>query len=255
MDRFVRNQLAENQLTHIDWLTDGHLDYSRSPVSSDFFQNPRRTTDHVAERTLGAFAGWPSPNDWVGAEDWWGGDKQNILYTIMNCCTASGCRALFSVWRDMVEYDAGKLRVHLLLNRASPWADIDSDIPYQGRAEITAKRDLELEVRIPEWVQPGQARCTVDGKARPLSYHGRYAQVGAVRKGERVALTFPIAERTEKRRIEGFNYTFIIRGNDIVRVDPPGKYCPLYQRAHYRQGRVLYTKVKRFVSDEQFPWW
>src|SRR5439155_623328 len=148
VDRWVRNQLAENQLTQIAWMTDGHLDYSRSKMPADFFQSRQCTTDHVAERTLGGFAGWPAVNDWVSAEDWWGGNKQNILYTIMNCCTASGSRAIFAVWRDMLSYDAGRLKVNLLLNRASKWADIASYIPYTGRVEIKIKERRDLNVRV-----------------------------------------------------------------------------------------------------------
>ena len=255
VDRWTRNQLVENQLTEIGWLTDGHLDYSRSEEPAGFFDSPRRTTDRVAERTLGAFAGWPTPNDWVGSEDWEGGDKQNKFYTIMNCCTASGASGLYAVWRDIVTHDQGRLRVNLLLNRASKWADVESHVPYTGRVDVKVKQALDLEIRIPEWVRPDQAECTVDGEPRALSFDGRYARVGEVGNGQTVTMTFPISERTENRNIEGFDYTFIIRGNDVVHVDPPGQYYPLYRRGHYRLGKTLYRKVERFVSDIEFPWW
>jgi hypothetical protein len=254
-DRWARNQLAENQLTETSWLKDGHLDYSRSQVPPDFFKNKRLTTDLVTERTLGGFAGWPSPNDWVSAEDRWGGDKQNILSTIMNCCTASGSRALFALWRDMLSYENGILKLNLLFNRASKWVDIDSFIPYAGKVELKVKESLQLEVRIPEWSLPGEAKCEVDGRIRELAYKGRYARIGRVGKGGNVRVTFPISERTEKRNIEGFDYNFIMRGNDVVQVDPPGRYCPLYQRAHFRTGKPLYRKVKRFVALEEVAWW
>jgi hypothetical protein len=254
-DRWIRNQLAENQLTQIAWLTDGHLDYSRSQTPPDFFKSKRRTTDHVAERSLGGFAGWPSANDWVSAEDWWGGNKQNIIRTIQNCCTASGARAVFAAWRDMLSYDRGTLKVNLLFNRASKWADIDSYIPFTGRVEMKIKQSLELEVRIPEWVNPGEAKCEVAGKVRKLTYNGRHAKVGEVAAGQTVVMTFPISERTEKRRIEKFDYTFVIRGNDVVQVDPPGKYCPFYQRGHYRTDQPLYQKVTRFISPQELQWW
>jgi hypothetical protein len=254
-DRWIRNQLAENQLTQVAWLKDGHLNFSRSETPADFFKSKRRTTDNVAERSLGGFAGWPSANDWVSNEDWWGDNKQNIVRTIQNCCTASGARAIFAAWRDMLNYDHGTLKVNLLFNRASKWADIDSYIPYTGRVELKIKQPLELEVRIPEWVKPGEAKCEVDGKTRKLGFDGRYAQAGKVVKGQTVAITFPISERTEKRRIEKFDYTFVVRGNDVVDVDPPGKYCPYYQRAHYRTGKPLYQKTIRFVAREELAWW
>ena len=155
----------------------------------------------------------------------------------------------------MISYDDGTLKVHLLLNRASKWADIDSHVPYNGQVDVKIKEDVKLELRISEWVSPEDVNCTVDGKDRKLSFDGRYAKVGNVSKGQKVVMTFPISERTEKRSIEGFDYTFVIRGNDVVSVDPPGKYYPMYERGHYRQGETLYTKVNRFVADDDIPWW
>jgi len=68
-------------------------------------------------------------------------------------------------------------------------------------------------------------------------------------------MTFPISERTEKVRVVGRDYTLVIRGNEVVAVEPPGKYFPLYQRGHYRTGQPLYQKITRFVTDEHFDWW
>jgi len=254
-DRWVRNQLAENQLTQVDWLSDGHLDDSRSKVPAGFFDPKHCTTDRVGERTLGVFAGWSGPNDWVSQEDWLGDNKENILVTVQNCCMASGTRAMFATWRDMLSYEQGRLKVNLLFNRASKWADIDSYIPYLGRVELRIKEPVELEVRLPEWVKTGEAQCEVDGQKRNLGHEGRYAQIGKLRQGETVAVSFPISERTERRTIEGSDYTFVLRGNDVVAVDPVGKYLPLYQRNHYRTGQPLYQKVQRFVSSQQFAWW
>ena len=179
----------------------------------------------------------------------------NIIYTIMNCCTASGARGIFAAWRDMISFDDDTLRVHLLFNRASRWADIDSYIPYTGRVDVKARQAMNLEIRIPEWVKPSEVKCTVDGGIRDLSFSGRYARVGRVRQGDKVSMTFPISERTEKRSIEGFDYTFTFRGNDVVYVDPPGKYAPMYQRGHYRTGKPLFRKVTRFVAEDELPWW
>ena len=95
----------------------------------------------------------------------------------------------------------------------------------------------------------------MDGKVLKVAHEGRYARVGKVEEGQTVVMTFPIAERTEKRNIQGSDYTFILRGNDVVSVSPGGEHAPMYQRGHYRNGQTLYMKVKRFVSDEKFPWW
>ena len=261
VDRWVRNQMAEDQLTWTGWLTDGHMDLSNRKIPAErlamFRHDGWFTTDRVPERTLGGFSGWPGANDWAGHAI-----TPHIGLTIMNCCSANGSRTLHHVWRNIVHYQDGKLKVNLLLNRASRWADIDSYIPYTGRVDVKAKRKLDLEIRIPDWTSPDQVRCTVDGKARPISFNGRYAQIGRLKKKQTASLNFPITERTETVKIQdernplGSDYTLVIRGNTVVSIDPQGQYCPFYQRGHYRTGNPLYKKTERFVSDEDYdPSW
>ena len=141
-----------------------------------------------------------------------------------------------------------------MLNRASPWADVDSFIPYEGRVDVRIKKACELSVRIPEWVKPEEAKCQVSGTDRPLSWEGRYAVVGKVEPKDVVTMTFPIFERTDKVKIQGNEYTLIRKGNDVVHIDPPGKYCPLYQRDKYRENKVRTKNVERFVAQQQIEW-
>jgi hypothetical protein len=89
---------------------------------------------------------------------------------------------------------------------------------------------------------------------RTLSFEGRYSVVGKVAAGEVATLAFPIFERTDKVRIQNKDYTLIRKGNDVVRIDPPGRYCPLYQREKYRDDKVHTNKTIRFVADQQIDW-
>lgn len=259
-DRWLRNQLAENQLTNVNWLTDGHVDYSKAVITDahrDMFYRPDLyTNDRVAQRSIGGYSSHPTPNDFVGHPE--------LIVSIANCCSGNGPRAFYHVWRDMISLDRGEmmwtfdrpiLRVHLLFNRASRWADIDSHIPYKGLVEVKVKQNLKLEMRIPQWVEPDQAKATVDGEARALQFKGRYAQIGEVNGGQTVALKFPISERTATLNIQNRDYKVIVRGNSVVDIDPPGKYLPLYQRGHYRTGKTLYRKVDRFVPEDELNWW
>jgi len=241
-DRWTRNQLAENQLTSLNWLYDGHFelpDREGKRLQSDSF-----TTVRVAERSLGSFSGWSLPNDWLGP----------VALSVMNCCTVNGAKSLYYIWRYMLSHDEGTLRVHLLFNRASKWADIDSHIPYKGQVDVHVKKNLDLEVRIPEWVKPEEARCTVDGKTRDLSFSGRYAKIGKVKRSQTATLTFPIIERTDKISIQGDDFTIVRRGNTVVSIDPPGKIRPFYKRGHYRNGQTLWKKTTHFVPDDDLFW-
>jgi hypothetical protein len=234
-DRWIRNQFAENQLQETDWIYRLAKKYNRKPNTGS-----NVSTDRVPERNLGAFSSHAGPNDWDARE----------YPGIAHCCTANGCKALFWVWERLLTYDAGKLRVNLLLNRASPWADVDSYIPYEGRVDVKVKLPLELSMRIPEWVTPEEAHCHVDGQERKLGWRGRYAFVGNVDKGNVVQLTFPIAERSDDVWIEKRLYRILRRGNEVVSIDPPGVHFPLYQRDYYRNDKVRMRTVTRFVSAE-----
>ena len=120
--------------------------------------------------------------------------------------------------------------------------------------DVLVKQPLDLSVRIPEWVTRGQTRCQVNGIERDLDWDGRYAHVGSVKQGDVATLTFPIVERTDVVHIEKQRFTLVRRGNEVVSIDPPGRYCPLYQRHHYREGTPRWRKINRFVSDNLIDW-
>lgn len=246
VDRWVRNQFAEGQLTRTDWIFHMLEGLPRSTIDETY-----QTKEQVPERNVGAFAGWPSANDWQGLKQL---DALPPGRSIMHCCTGNATRAIYYVWENILNYTDGKLKVNLLLNRASPWADLDSYIPYEGRVDIKIKAACDLSLRIPEWVTPAETQVKVADEERSPSFDGRYARVGNVKPSDMVTLTFPISECTDVVNIEGENYTLVRKGNEVVYIDPPGKYCPLYQRDHYRQKETHFRKTTRFVSDKFIPW-
>ena len=246
-DRWIRNMFAEGQLLSTDWayhfleagLRNPEPD-SISPSMVDSFS----TTDRVLERNLGAFAGWPAANDWYV------GNGPGI----MHCCTVNGARTLYWIWDRALQHNDGRLRVNLLLNRPSPWADVESHIPYLGRVDIKIKQAVSLEVRIPVWASQKETRCRVNGADRRVSWERRYCQVGSVSPGDAVMLTFPIGERTDIVHIEKERFTLVRKGNDVVSIDPSGRFHPLYQRQHYRDNATRWRSMERFASAETIQW-
>jgi hypothetical protein len=166
-DRWLRNQFVENQLTPEKCsqiknlgrrlgLPVGHVD--------EFVV----TDDHVAERNMGAFAGWASANEWF--DD---GMRSKGRGGIMHCCTGNAAQTVYYLWKRMLEYDGNQMRLNLLLNRASSVADVYSHIPYEGRVDLKIKKESRsVLVRVPEWVNPATDRvsCTVNLGARSLSW-------------------------------------------------------------------------------------
>jgi hypothetical protein len=67
-------------------------------------------------------------------------------------------------------------------------------------------------------------------------------------------LKFPIYERVEDVHIEKQRYILTIKGNDVVDINPPGKYGPLYERDYYREDVTRWKKIDRFVSAQDINW-
>ena len=239
-DRYLRNQFIENQLTHGEWMQQVSEQFPETPVSF------RETSQRLIDRNLGGFAGWATGNDFIG-------DPNGPLphgFAFMHCCTGNASRALYYAWQGILDHDTGKLRVNMLLNRSSQWADVHSFIPYEGRVEVIPKQNVTLAVRIPDGVDQRKVKVLMGKKQHAPQWAGRYLEVGSCAPGDKVTITFPLTERTQRETIGARPYTLTLKGNDVVAIDPPGKYCPYYQREKYRRGQVQWKNVERFVSDE-----
>ena len=235
-DRWIRNQLAEDQLTDVDWI-------DRLP--KDVPIQPHASTEDVACRNLGSFTGGPDPNDWASGVH---------MHVLGHCCTVNGAKVLYWIWDRILTHEAGRLDVNLLLNRASPWADVDSYVPYAGQVDIRVKRPVTLRVRLPEWARPRDLVTRVDGTVRETTQQGRYAVAGEVAPGQTVTCCFPLPNRTDHVHIEKRPYTLKRRGNDVIAIDPPGRYLPLYQRQHYASGSPRFRRVERFIPERVVHW-
>jgi len=239
IDRWVRNQFIEGQLLQYDWINRMVADSPRSAIDPTC-----QTTERVGERNIGAFAGWPSANDWYVGHG----------KGIMHCCTGNATRTLYYVWENILNHADGEVRVNLLLNRASPWVDVDSHIPYTGQVDVKVKEPCDLSIRIPEWVTQQDACCKVNGSDRCLDWDGRYGHVGSVKPGDVVTMKFPIELRSDIVHIEKQRYTLVRKGNDVIVIDPPGRNCPLYQRTHYRESQTRWKRMTRFVAQTLLYW-
>ncbi len=246
VDQLARNHMIECQLTESDWLYDLGKRIPNpilpSPAGYDGVRD-------VGRRLIGGFAAFTTLNDYFNL---------NILHApgpIVGCCTGNGARSLYYVWRNILERTDDGLNVNLILNRASPWADVDSFLPYQGRVDVRMKADLPLRARMPGWVDLDQVTCAVGDEPRALSWEGRYASPGRVAAGQVARFDFPIDERTIQLQIGAVDATLVIRGATVVDITPKGRTFGLYQnRDHYRAGQIRWRTVERFVPGRTIDW-
>ncbi|HEV3440757.1 MAG TPA: hypothetical protein VG122_25615 [Gemmata sp.] len=250
-DRWVRNQFAENQLTPEKCTQIAGLGH-RLGLPLKHADGHYATDDHVAERNIGAFAGWASANEWFDDEM-----RRKQRGGIMHCCTGNAAQTVYYLWKRMLEYDGSRLRLNLLLNRASSEADVYSHIPYEGRVDLKLKKESQsVLIRMPEWVNSSADKvvCTVNLGTRNFAWEGRYVNVGPAKSGDRLTIRFPITERTlTNQKIGNGVYTLVIKGNTVVSIDPPGKQCPMYAR-NYRGPAAPQRALRRFLANEEITW-
>ena len=130
--------------------------------------------------------------------------------------------------------------------------EVDGAAAEPGAREPCA----DVLLRMPEWISSGgsDVQCKVGDLERAVSWEGRYVRLGPAANGDRLVVTFPIAERTVKEHFGNGDYALTIRGTTVIAIDPPGLVCPLYQRNGYRAEKAHWSPVHRFVANNPIDW-
>lgn len=233
-DRYVRNQLAEQQMIDADLMQQVSEHSGAAKIDA-----PRLTSDRVIERNVGGFAGF--------------GDPANLPKTwSMHCCTGNGTQALYYAWEAITRFENGSAVVNLLLNRAAPWMDIDSYLPYEGKVVIKNKKAQRISVRIPQWVNRQSLRCRAGERDVPLEWVGNYLLLENLSPRDQITLTFPMPQQRIQFDLYGTKYTAELKGSTVVDLSPrlpdPESY-PIYRRDHFKKGVAPLKKVSRYVTE------
>jgi hypothetical protein len=240
VDRYARNTLTAIQRTHPGYAEAVFSKLWEKGKVQKATVEYSQLADHLPQRLVGSFGCDTAPNDIF-----------NSTY-MDSCCNGNCSRALYYAWESILKYDKSRreLKVNLMLNRTSPWADINSYIPYTGLVEIKTKQPLRsLQVRAANWVDKQRVICRVGEEMRRISWSGNYVEAGGVKPGETVTLEFPLEERREKLESFAHKYEAVFRGNDCVELTPGGEYYSLFQREHYRVNQPRYAKTRRFACE------
>ena len=149
IDQYIRNHGTEYQFTPEDIPYLKELGRGKPPLGHD----PSNTDVGVIEATMGAFAGDPFKKVWG------------------ECCATHGNMGLFYAWDAALRrLDNGVIQVNLLLNRASPWLDVESYLPYEGKVVLRNKTAREVWVRLPLWVEKSSVKTSLaDRPVKPSS--------------------------------------------------------------------------------------
>jgi hypothetical protein len=239
VDAAVRNQLVESQIGPAQMEMLRKISQASPPHQ---VTSKQETDDRVIERHLGTL----KPLQFCGQ------DNPGAVH----CCTGNGAQALYYVWSRIIEQPRdGEVRINLLLNRASPWMDIDSYLPYEGKLVLRNKTAKAAAVRIPYWVDRSRLGLTVNGEQAQGTWLGQYLRVEGLQEHDEVVLAFAVPEQTIVQHHRERPFTIHFKGTTAVQVKGPEVFrYSIYQRERYLAEQAPMVKVQRHIEPQLIQW-
>jgi hypothetical protein len=249
IDRYLRNQLLENQFVDLGFL---------APLAPDTPRTEKATYTGIDRMIRGTFQCWATANDLIGYPE------------IEGCGAGGGVQGITLAWNAQSEWrnlsDGKELRIHLLFNRrirgpaqtaltnGVPVAlELWSDLPYRGRVVMVAHQPItKLAVRLPDGADTDNVRVRRTPRtqaptaAGPEPGHptpstptldGPYALVNHVQNAEQIELTFPLNEYQTVEKARDASYVVKWKGSSVLSIEPKGEKVPLYTK----RGGLLST--------------
>jgi hypothetical protein len=150
---------------------------------------------------------------------------------MQGCCADATIRASHAIWSQIVTGDADETRVNLAFNRDSPLVEVVSCLPHRGELNVLVKNARRVLVRVPEWAQKSEVKAFVSKQPQPLRWEGSYVVFEKPERNQQLTVTYPLRIAEVREPIQGVEYTERWRGNTIVRIEPPGKWIPMFERS------------------------
>jgi len=225
IERFVRNQLIQNQFQ----------DVSRLQI-----QDPA-----TARGLRGAFESYADPNTLIALDNG----------TIEGCCINGGIRCLFLAYQNAVHETDDAIRINLLISQATAGIKVVSSFPHQGRIELYPRCSKTIWVRCPDWlslkdvVVAGPVGMIHDTDAATHSLRLRGA-----RAGTSIILTLPQRDETTKYVVGGKQYEVRWKGDTVLSLTPLGKTYPLYQRSANLRRDALFEPLDETYRQPKVQW-
>lgn len=236
-DMYVRNHLVESMFTDPQRI-EQVIRYAPKPDPKP----PQDSTDDVVRRSIGVV----------------GSPMMTCMMPVsISCCTGNLTQAIYYAWEGIVRSQHGSAQVNLLLNRVSPWLEIESYLPYEGKVLVKNKTSKRVAIRIPSWVDRSKLAVQLNHQPASTFWAGNFVVVEGLKPGDAITLEFPVKEATEQYTYEGRKYTLSFRGNTLIDVSPRDDrgFYPIYQRDGFKRAQAPTRQVTRHVSPVLIKWW
>ena len=250
VDQYIRNHGIEMQLTpeDISWLQNRIKGKSAAP------KHPSEIHEDVILGNMGSYANHVPP----------------YKSSTSLCCSPHGNMGLFYAWDGILRHNDGVIRVNLLLNRASPWMDVDSYLPFEGKVVLKNKTAREVFVRIPLWVKKENVNVSCNGSVQKNRWLDQYVRISNLKPSDVITINFPVEQRVEEWTKPnhgpfligaipgGTKFKIRFRGNTVVNITPNlmSDDSPLYRNRpeKYKADKAPMKKVKRYMTPAVLKW-
>lgn len=216
--------------------------------------------ENVLERNIGAICNHPD-----GA-----GRFQSPWQ--MACCTGNGNQAFYYAWEAVVRADGDTANVNLFFNRFSPWLDVQSHLPYEGKVVLSNKTMRKINVRIPGWVKRSTLRVKLGGKDVQPTWIGAYISIDGLKPGQQITLQFFVETQTRSLYMPAlFHRPFhgtprleaTFKGSTCIHFatpdagSPEGKssLVPMFNREKYLANKAPMKSVEAYVPPRLIRWY
>ena len=221
IERFVRNQLVENQFRNV--------------------RDLRIRNERTAQGLEGAFESYAHPNTLIALKKG----------TIEGCCINGGDRGLFLAYQNAIHESPDGIRINLLWTGATSGVEVVSYASHEGRLDLRPTSQKPLLVRCPDWLPPGTVRVEGVSSASPVHVAGTdYLRIVDAKPRSRITLRFDQPEVQKECRVAGVPYKIRWRGDTVTELKPAGKPYPIFARAPLSLGK---TPFKSWDTDYRQP--
>ena len=218
----------------------------------------QESSDRVIERALGGFGCM------MGA--------QYLPAVIGPCDTANCPLGMYYAWEGIVRREGEAANVNMWLNRRSPWLDVWSWLPHEGKVMVQNKGMKRVTVRLPGWTSRRAVAARINGQVVQPEWIGSRAVFAGLKGNEEIVLEAPVtteraqyaAANLNHRRWRGpESYACEFRGHTAISVgeppaDPGGKRLVgyrIFQREHMRSERAPLVEMPAYVHPADLIRW
>jgi hypothetical protein len=233
VERYVRNRITPAQ-----FILTPEIRAHYSELNSSLGAEKIHYGLSELEKYQGGFLGGTGLNDWenvlLNRQVYGNGPEISMI----GCCQGSGMRAISTVWNETIAklprspLGPAGVYVNLSFNRTSPWGEVFSFMPDQGRLTVKAAVRDTFFVRVPKWASRDRVKAFLDCRSIPVEWSGDYVRFRA-RKGQELTVAYPMIgfEQTITTLLPSapsLNVTFAWRGNMILSSTPRAERTALF---------------------------